>query len=69
MRSINQELKEEVSYKIEHSPLPRWIIPVITQIAYTNGHAYGEDEVNGYIIDWLDTFEEAYKKEIVNGKS
>lgn len=60
-RSINEELKNDVAYAIKHSPLPKWMIPVITQIAYEKGHAYGEDEVNGYIIGWLNDFEEAYK--------
>lgn len=62
MRSINEELKNDVAYAIEHTPLPKWIISAITYRAYEDGHAYGEDEVNGKILGLLNDFEEAYKK-------
>ena len=58
---INEELKSDVAYMIKHTPLPKWTVLAIRQIAYEKGHAYGEDEVNGYVMEWLNIFEEAYK--------
>lgn len=62
MRSVSEELKIEVANRIKQSPLPKWMIPVISYRVYQDCHGWGEDEVNNGIIEWLDDFEEAFKK-------
>ena len=42
---------------LEKTTLPSWVVAGIQEIAYDHGHAYGQQEVDGYVLGWLTVFE------------
>ena len=54
----NEELLRET---LKETPLPDWVITGIRQTAYEEFHSYGQHEVDGYVLDWISTFESLQK--------
>jgi len=42
---------------LEQTTLPSWVVAGIQQIAWDQGHACGQQEVDGYVLEWLTVFE------------
>lgn len=57
----NTELQEmqakQLESALEQTTLPSWVVAGIQEIAYDQGHAYGQREVDGYVLGWLSVFE------------
>lgn len=54
--------KEEVlKDSLENTTLPDWVVAGIRQIAYEEFYSYGQNEVDGYIIEWICRLEELQK--------
>lgn len=50
-------VSEKLRAKFVSTSLPDWIITGIRQIAWTEFHSNGQDEVDMYVLDWIEQFE------------
>lgn len=46
---------------LEQTTLPPWVVAGIQEIAWDQGHACGQQEVDGYVLGWLTVFETLQK--------
>lgn len=47
---------------LEKTTLPSWVVAGIQEIAWDQGHACGQQEVDNYVLDWLGTLETLQQK-------
>jgi len=52
---------DKLTKVMKETPLPDWVIVGIKQIAWDCGHSCGQEEVDNYIMSWIDQFEENFK--------
>jgi len=53
----DSELQAELKERLENTTLPPWVVTGIRRVAWDQGHAHGQAEVDGYVLEWLTIFE------------
>lgn len=61
VEGANITLADQVKKAIEETTLPEWMIVGIRQIAYDIGHSNGQEEVDGWILEYIYIFEQLQK--------
>ena len=54
--------REILHDQLTKTTLPQWVINAIKEIVYELGHAIGESEVNGQLLEYLYIFEKYQQK-------
>lgn len=54
--------RKEAQFAVDNSTLPKWAIKFIESQAWDMGHAYGQPEVDNYLLSWIDDAEECMRK-------